>query len=78
MLNFLIRKPIPEVSNDAKALIQALSKEDGRIYPFKLKNFPTGEKILQAGPEIQRQVALLLIDWVEHNRPGSGSGLRNE
>ena len=78
MLNFLKRKNTPETSSEAQALVNQLAKEDGRIYPFKLKNFPAGEKILKSEPEIQKQVALLLIDWTENNRPPTGHGHRTE
>ena len=78
MLNFLKHKPAPETSSEAQALVEKLSKEDGRTYPFKLKNFPTGEKILQAEPEFQRLVALALADWLERHRPQVGPGLRTD
>jgi len=72
MLNFLKPKSTPEISNEAEGLVEALAQEDGRIYPFKLKNFPTGEKILQADPETQRQVALSLLAWLENDHPQPG------
>jgi len=78
MLNFLKRKPTPETSSEAESLVTSLSKEDGRIYPFHLKNFPTGLKIQDAGPEVQRLVALALFAWIDHNRPQPGPGNRTD
>ena len=76
MLNFLKRKPAPETDSEAESLVKKLSKEDGRIYPFKLKNFPTGQKIQDAGPELQRLVVLALFAWIDRNRPQFGPGNR--
>ena len=74
MLNFLKRKPTPETSGEVQALVDQLSKEDGRIYPFKLKNFPTGLKIQESESELQRQIVLALFAWIENNRPQPGRG----
>ena len=76
MLNFLKRKPAPETSSEAETLINSLSKEDGRISPFKLKNFPSGVKIQNAEPEVQRLVMLALFAWIDRNRPQVGPGSR--
>ena len=72
MLNFLKPKTAPETSSEAEVLIEALAREDGCNYPFKLANFPTGQKILDAEPETQRQVALSLLAWLERDHPKPG------
>ena len=72
MLNFLKRKSPPETSNEAEALVEELVKEEGRIYPFALKNFPSGLKIQQSPPETQRLVALAIMASLEANRPKPG------
>ena len=72
MHNFLKPKPAHEKNSEAFVLIEALARENGRIYPFALKNFPAGQKIQQAEPEIQRQVTLSLVEWLEGDRPKPG------
>ncbi|MCP4140945.1 MAG: DUF4132 domain-containing protein [Chloroflexi bacterium] len=68
MFSFLKDQPLSD--SEAKKLFHALSKEkDIRNYPFKLKSFSSGKKISNAAPEIQRQVALLLIKWLKKRRP---------
>jgi hypothetical protein len=63
MFDFL--KPKPQ--DEAAQLVDELAGQQGRNYPFKLKNFPAGLKIENAVPELQRGVALALIGWMGRN-----------
>ena len=78
MLNFLKRKPAPETNSEAQSLVNQLVKEDERAHPFKLESYPSGKKILQAEPELQRQVTLALVDWLDRNHPQIGPGLHTD
>jgi len=54
MLNFFKRKIAPQNGSEAETLVEALAIENRNSYPFVLENFPTGQKILEAGPDLQR------------------------
>ncbi len=67
--------------DEAASLVDELAAENGPVFPFKLKNFQAGAKILAAGPQVQRQAALGLARWIDshasrRNTPNLGWKMR--
>ena len=64
MFNIFKRKTPP---GEAEILVEELSRQEGRVYPFNFANYPAGRKIEAAVPELQRGVALALAKWLANH-----------
>lgn len=57
--------------SDAATLVEEFAKQDGRLYPFNLKNFTAGVKFQNAAPETQRATVMEMLSWFENHLPAS-------
>ena len=71
MFNFLKSTFAPKsASSDAEALVEEFAGQDGRLYPFDLKNFTAGVKFQNAEPQMQHDIVMAMVAWFE-NRPSN-------
>ncbi len=56
-------------NSEAEALVEEFAKQDGRLYPFDLKNFTAGVKFQNAETEIQRAAIMAILSWFVNHTP---------
>ncbi|MGE5251039.1 MAG: hypothetical protein ACM3QS_12615, partial [Bacteroidota bacterium] len=63
----LLRRLTPRP--EAEAVIEELASQEGRLYPFHLKNFPAGVRFEEADRELQREILMAMLAWQERHPP---------
>ncbi len=48
-----------------ESLVEDLSRQQWRGYPFRLENFPAGRQIAQSSPEFQARTAMEIVRWLQ-------------
>ena len=51
--------------SEPEELVEELSRQKVRLYPFDIKNFTVGAKFQAADPQTQRTIALAMLAWLE-------------
>jgi hypothetical protein len=64
MFNFFKPKAA-SAQNEAETFVKELLSQAGNNYPYDLKNFPAGAKILAGTPELQRDAAIAILNWLK-------------
>jgi hypothetical protein len=54
----------PSTNSETDELVEELSRQNVRGYPFDLKNFPAGVKFQKADPQTQRTIVMAVLAWL--------------
>jgi Domain of unknown function (DUF4132) len=79
MFNFIKSKFTSAPANSgAEALVEEFARQESQHYSNKLENFTAGIKYQNAEPQLQRDVVMAMISWLERNpiRPLDPNGDR--